>query len=237
MHPLDHHKMALALIDERVLTRISVSHLLESNACSRGRSIGFIIMPYSSTDEYLSVSIEKGDKKVELIVLNIGAAYVYQDNIREQIEKLKCNKPEIPIAILADRDEPHNIKEALRYGIQGYIPTTLNPSVMVHAFRLIQAGGIYIPTDSILPLLDIEKPSVVKENGADSYAVMGCELTPRQIEVLQLLQKGKSNKLIAYELEMQESTVKVHVRQIMKKLNVTNRTHAALLAARVFANN
>jgi DNA-binding NarL/FixJ family response regulator len=59
------------------------------------------------------------------------------------------------------------------------------------------------------------------------------DLTPRQKEVLQLLRKGKSNKIIAYELNMQESTVKVHVRQIMKKLKAINRTHAVFLASQI----
>jgi DNA-binding NarL/FixJ family response regulator len=58
-------------------------------------------------------------------------------------------------------------------------------------------------------------------------------LTPRQLEVLRRLRQGKSNKCIAYELEMQETTVKAHVREILRRLRVTNRTHAALLASEI----
>jgi DNA-binding NarL/FixJ family response regulator len=59
--------------------------------------------------------------------------------------------------------------------------------------------------------------------GADGF-------TPRQLEVLRLLRQGKPNKIIAYELDVEESTVKVHVRHIMRKLKATNRTHAVVLA-------
>jgi DNA-binding NarL/FixJ family response regulator len=59
-------------------------------------------------------------------------------------------------------------------------------------------------------------------------------LTPRELSVVALLREGKPNKLIAAQFEMQESTVKVHVRTILKKLRVTNRTHAAFVANRMF---
>jgi DNA-binding NarL/FixJ family response regulator len=62
-------------------------------------------------------------------------------------------------------------------------------------------------------------------------------LTSRQYEVLRLLQEGQSNKRIARTLGLRESTIKVHVRQIMRKLGVANRTQAALTAIRVPAND
>jgi DNA-binding NarL/FixJ family response regulator len=57
-----------------------------------------------------------------------------------------------------------------------------------------------------------------------------CSFTPRQLEVLERLNEGKQNKAIAYELGMAESTVKVHIRQIMKKLNARNRTQVVLMS-------
>jgi DNA-binding NarL/FixJ family response regulator len=60
------------------------------------------------------------------------------------------------------------------------------------------------------------------------------DLTPRELSVIDLLREGKPNKLIAVQLDMQESTVKVHVSNILKKLNAANRTHAAFVANRLF---
>ena len=65
----------------------------------------------------------------------------------------------------------------------------------------------------------------------------GLDLTPRELSVIDLLREGKPNKLIAARLDMQESTVKVHVRNILKKLNATNRTHAAFVANRILGKN
>ena len=58
-------------------------------------------------------------------------------------------------------------------------------------------------------------------------------LTPRELEVFELVRRGKSNKIIAYELGVQESTVKVHTRKIMTKLKAINRTHAAFLGSQM----
>src|SRR5258706_3476658 len=63
------------------------------------------------------------------------------------------------------------------------------------------------------------------------------DLTPRELSVIDLLREGRPNKLIARELEMQESTVKVHVRNILKKLNARNRTHAAFVANRLLGKD
>ena len=63
------------------------------------------------------------------------------------------------------------------------------------------------------------------------------DLTPRELSVIDLLREGKPNKLIAARLDMQESTVKVHVRNILKKLNATNRTHAAFVANRLLGQD
>jgi DNA-binding NarL/FixJ family response regulator len=60
-------------------------------------------------------------------------------------------------------------------------------------------------------------------------------LTPKETEILRRLKDGKPNKIIAYELDICESTVKVHMRQIMRKLSATNRTQAALIARQMFA--
>ncbi len=74
--------------------------------------------------------------------------------------------------------------------------------------------------------------SVLPRKSLPNDAMRQYELTPRQWEVLGLLGNGKSNKSIAKDLGMQETTVKAHIKQIMKKLNVENRTQAALFAVR-----
>ena len=102
---------------------------------------------------------------------------------------------------------------------------------MVEALRLVAAGGTYVP-ESVLALV----PQSVDMGGAlgqdpDRLGRVYRSCTPRQRQVVNLLCRGKSNKLIARELQISENTVKAHLRQIMKRLQATNRTEVALIAS------
>ena len=105
--------------------------------------------------------------------------------------------------------------------VRGYVPTSLSIAVAMQAIELACAGGVYVPASSLIAAHRLqESPStaVQKSNGL---------FTARQAAVVEALQRGKPNKIIVYELKMRESTVKVHVRKIMKKLHATNRTEVA----------
>jgi DNA-binding NarL/FixJ family response regulator len=129
--------------------------------------------------------------------------------------------PRIPIIVLACNNDAQMAKSAIRHGAKGYIPVTLGFDIAVEAVRFVLAGGTYVPIDYILTrTLPGNLPSeAVPASGA---------VTARELAVVRAIQQGKSNKVIAYELGMCESTVKVHVRRIMKKLNARNRTDAAI---------
>lgn len=232
----ENNKIKLALIDPRSLTRVSLSHLLETNAPANRRSEDFTVLLFSSPDEL--VSHDSGhDGPVDLIVLSIGAVdCTSEDWVREDIDLLKLRLPDIPLVILSDREEPCNILKVLGCGVRGYIPTRLDPPLVIQALRLVQAGGIFIPAGALLQLQGAQHS--IEERDQDSLhpAALG-KLTLRQLEVFRLVRQGKSNKVIAYELKMQESTVKVHVRHIMKKLKASNRTHAAFLVSQITAGD
>lgn len=213
----------LALIDERPLTRVSVSKLLRTGSGGR-----FTILAFSEPAELLRN--DHGDcTDVKLIVLNVGARDPSERPYLERIKELKQSLPDVPIVVLSDRDDVQCMAAAFRHGVRGYIPTTLEPPVVVAALRLVQAGGTFIPTAGLLKALE-ELSSAMEKQLNDIHPATFEIFTSRELEVVQLLQQGKANKLIAHELEMCESTVKVHVRHIMKKLKVSNRTHAAIRA-------
>jgi DNA-binding NarL/FixJ family response regulator len=124
--------------------------------------------------------------------------------------------------VLADAEELGQIVEALEQGVRGYIPTSVSLAVAIEAMRLVRAGGVYAPVSCLVPAnRNSECRSAVKQPG-DIF-------TARQAAVVKALRKGKANKIIAYELNMRESTVKVHVRNIMKKLSAKNRTEVAYI--------
>jgi len=98
--------------------------------------------------------------------------------------------------------------------------------VVAEAIELARAGGTFVPVSGFLALREVICAAV------ESKPLMPSFLTTRQGAVAEALRKGKANKIIAYELNMCESTVKVHVRNIMKKVQATNRTQVATNSAR-----
>jgi DNA-binding NarL/FixJ family response regulator len=99
---------------------------------------------------------------------------------------------------------------------------------------LLAADGTFVPAGALRSTaakLD-DQPEGERQRRSD-----GLDLTPRELSVIDLLREGKPNKLIAARLDMQENTVKVHVRNILKKLNAANRTHAAFVANRLLGQD
>lgn len=234
------NEIKLALIDSRPLTRISFTHLLETDMPEKRRSEDFTVLPFSSTDD-LSAHFSEDHDHAHMIIFNIGATCVSEDKkVYQNIQRLKQEFSDTPLIILSGRDERSCVLEAFRCGVHSYISTTLSPPVVIQVLRLILVGGKFIPPHSFLDNTEeAEVTGLMLEThnqmqSAKAKALQ--ELTPRQKEVLQLLRIGKSNKIIAHELNMQESTVKVHVSQIMKKLKAINRTHAVFLASQIMEN-
>ena len=154
-------------------------------------------------------------------VILLGAATCEQVDVVE-LALLMAAAPQTPILVTADCDQPERARALLRSGAQGFLPMSLGLKVLVAALERLRTGGTYVP-------LVLSEPAGVKtvvEPPGYPWQV----LTRRQRDVLALIAEGKSNKLIAVALAMSESTVKAHVKQIIKRLNVTNRTQAALLA-------
>ncbi|WP_395382384.1 response regulator transcription factor [Mesorhizobium sp. UC22_110] len=162
---------------------------------------------------------------VSLIVLNIGGSSLHDLQTRAVLRSVREQFPTTPCAILSDRTEAEEAVGAVSFGFQAFISTTTPLAVVHQALAFIMNGGAYFPREALLEIAD----------GRDrarhhSGAATGSGLTPAAEPVLDRLRSGKSNKLIARELDMQESTVKVHVRQIMSKLGATNRTQVAIMA-------
>jgi DNA-binding NarL/FixJ family response regulator len=138
--------------------------------------------------------------------------------------------PAIPLVVLSDADDAQRIKtfrDTLKSGAHGFIPTrTTGIPIAIAALRLIKAGGTFAPMDLILanrPDHERALTDTVRQN----------PLTSRQMVVLAHLQRGSANKIIAHELDMSESTVKVHVRNIMRRVGATNRTQAVYKAQKL----
>ena len=133
-----------------------------------------------------------------------------------------------PLAVISADLEPAVVSAAIGAGASGYVGKLLPRAKMVDAFTRIWAGETVLPEG-----VEIESP----EAGEAAVLVRGfASLTPQQMNILRLICQGRPNKIISYELSIAEATVKTHIAAIMTKINVRNRTQAALLAskARIF---
>lgn len=145
----------------------------------------------------------------------------------EVLRKLKATRPELPVVLLSAHIDSGLIQQALKEQASGFIPKTSTPDVMLSAAQLVLNGGVYIPPEAM------SAPSPLSSHTAPSYpnAQPGkAQLTQRQMDVLQQMKNGLSNKEIARQLHMSPSTVKVHVAAILRELAASSRTQAVFLA-------
>jgi DNA-binding NarL/FixJ family response regulator len=138
--------------------------------------------------------------------------------------------PDVPVIVTSPTESRAQIVAAIRNGARGYIPPSSKPYVLQHALPLIMAGEFYIPASALRG--GTSHALLASEEPAPQILSAGDSLTPRQREIMVMLAQGKSNKEIARELRVLEGTVKLHVRGILRKLGVRNRTEAVLAAAR-----
>ena len=128
----------------------------------------------------------------------------------------------ISVVVLSAFQDRDNVLRALDLGALGFIPKSSAREVMVNALRLVMSGGTYIPPEALA--------RAEAKEAAPGRPVTPAELglTERQMEVLALMMKGKSNKAISRILDVAEPTVKHHITAILKALKVTNRTEAVI---------
>ncbi|MDP2573444.1 response regulator transcription factor [Vibrio penaeicida] len=142
------------------------------------------------------------------------------------LRSIKSSYPSVPVAILSARDDEQSVRGALDAGADGYIPKASSTQVMLSAIQLILEGEVYLPS----LLLQATQSQTDGLSNSSSNARSASGLTKRQQEVLQLIEKGYSNKEIAREIFCTEGTVKAHVTAIFKLLGVNSRVKAVIAA-------
>ncbi|MBB1596826.1 response regulator transcription factor [Achromobacter sp. UMC46] len=134
-------------------------------------------------------------------------------------------RPRLPVAIVSAHDDPQLMRRAIDHGATGFIPKSANAGTIGQALRHVLRGGIWLPFD--------DGPASFSGPEGRQLAANLRELTPQQYRVLRMVGAGLLNKQIAHELNVAEATVKTHMTAVMRKLCVTNRTQAVLIAGRL----
>lgn len=227
---LELEEPVIALVDTMEFRRAGFLRLLHDWA----ETSNALLPAYESVASLLEAN---EGSRCKMVILSIGGMDVIHGDVLAQIEQLRNDLPQASLVILSDHTEPKQIVSAFRLGAKGFISTGTDPSVALRALSFILCGGSFFPPHALAELSQLSDAasrtgSHESHNIRISFSVSG-SMTSRQREVLSCLRLGKSNKQIARELGMQEATVKVHIRQIMRKLGVANRTQAALQAAQL----
>jgi DNA-binding NarL/FixJ family response regulator len=207
-------KPAIAIIEPRQLVRECLRNCLAEAIPDHD------VVTFASIDEWERGKV--GHRDGDLVVLYYDPRDATRGNAQREAALRSRIGPNTSLVLLCDSEDPGEIVERLNEGARGYIPTNVSLKVAIEAMRLVRAGGVFVPASCLLQ----RRASTEEANAADPRS----QFTPRQTAVLEQLQKGKANKIIAFELNMKESTVKVHVRNIMRKVGATNRTEVAIRA-------
>jgi len=208
--------MKILLIDDHVLIRDALRGVLTE---LKGDATFVDALDSRQATQCLEENFD-----VELVLLDL---HLPDRSGFEVLSELRERYPAISVVVLSASEDRDSIAKALDLGALGFIPKSARREVMLGAFKLIFAGGIYVPPE----ILDRPRPApmvAARPERAPTAADLG--LTERQMDVLALMMHGKSNKAICRVLDLAEPTVKNHVTAILKALKATNRTEAVIAA-------
>ena len=200
----------LCLIDGRALERECLLRGIE------------VVQPGTRVEGFAS-SEAWAEKSEEMdactaILYNTEGRQMANSKVSADITQL-ATSTSVPVIVLSQSEDLKDMILALDCGAKGYIPASLGIEATLLAVRLTGASAVFLPARSLMSMRELF-------SAQRSVPETGLNFTSRQYAVADALRRGKPNKLIAYELNMCESTVKVHIRNIMKKLQARNRTEA-----------
>ncbi len=204
----------LAIVDKRALERECLAQALLNH------HIGLKVFTFGSLEEWQAS--KKEISNLRAVLINTGNRNLDDADLTAEISEFVTTFENAAVVVVAENDDLNYVLKALELGVRGYIPTTVGIEICMQAIELAIAGGKFVPASSVLALRKI-----LGGGRSDEYRHIATSFTARQSAVAEGLRRGKANKIIAYELNLCESTVKVHIRNIMKKLGATNRTEVA----------
>lgn len=217
--------MKILVIDDHALIRQALQNML--------RVLDSSAEVLESADCSAALALAANQPDLDLILLDLHLPGM--DGM-DALSHFRQSHPAVPVVVLSGTKDRQTVLTAIDRGAMGFIPKSSSNNVMLSALRLVLSGGVYLPMeilDHAGSLIAGDADSLTSGTGAHGKTPAELGLTDRQMEVLDLLLQGKSNKLICRELGLAEGTVKVHVTAVLKALNVTSRTQAVIAASKL----
>ncbi len=206
--------LSVVIIDDHALFRNGLNQLLTS------RDISVVGMTGVPTE---AVELIR-DTGPDVVLLDLRMPELGGLEVLVQIRRAM---PEQCVVILTTSVEENDLMEALKLGAMGYLLKDMELDVLVQLLHQAKSGDTVVAPD-LTSLL--ARAAVSRETGPDPSVTETYNLTPREMDILYHIAQGKSNKDIAAALGIVDGTVKLHVRAVLKKLNVQSRVQAAVLA-------
>ena len=208
-------KLKVVLVDDQSLCRRGLSELLAN--CYDFDVLGAT----DNIDELRIICLAKPD----LLVVDLRMKPM--DGI-SLLTQLRNEGITIPVVMLTMSDSETDLADAIRAGVRGYLLKDMAPEDVVDSIRRVAAGELVVAPAMTVKMIDLLRGTQPGQEPRNSLKL----LTEREREIIQLLARGESNKVIAQHLSISYDTVKQHVRHILTKLNLSSRVKAAVLFAK-----
>jgi DNA-binding NarL/FixJ family response regulator len=213
---------AIVLVGKRILLREGLARIL--------RSVNFrVLASVSSADDLPQNKLQL--HRLLFLIVHTGEDF---DAAVEQIERLSDRHPGARIAIVADHYRPDELVSAFRAGANGYLVDVMTCVVFIRSIELVMMGETIFPRAFLSFVLNPDSnhlDAAVSRDENDLVTTedtIGPQLSPQEKSILRCLIEGDTNKCIARKIDIAEATVKVHVKAILRKIRVQNRTQAAI---------
>ena len=206
--------MKVILIDDHALFRIGLESILERRGVT-------VVASLADGEEGIRLT---ETMRPDIVLLDLRMPLISGTEVLQKI----CDKDiGIPVVILTTSNEETDLINCLRNGAQGYLLKDMDPDELVTALHDVLRGKTTVAPELTNVLAKVVQQGETKtEDKSSTFA----ELTPREHEILCLLAEGQSNKVIARNLGISDGTVKLHVKAILRKLDIHSRVEAAVIA-------
>jgi len=247
MVPLCPQDPVVLIVDHMEFRRARVVHFLMDWAEQEGVCLS------SLRFEQAHQELRDRPNGCRMVILSVGAASCAGSDVLSEIKLIQTLAPAAFLAIVTDEEDPEDVIAAMQAGAAAYISERSDPNMALRVLSFVMQGGTYFPRSVVnhpsFPS-DLTITATTEARGATSeidlsvtepvHKTFGdapgldnlAALSDRQRAILDGLCRGEPNKIIGRRLDLPESTVKVHVREIMRKLAVSNRTQVALAVSR-----
>jgi two-component system nitrate/nitrite response regulator NarL len=192
--------------------------------------------PFVLTSTVLAASLKLADKVTEQPALAIVAGNQFSGRIVEFIRQARAQFPQARIVVLVSQFDSNGVWSVLEAGADGLCRTGMSREALITSLELVMLGESMLPVALVGTMLSEQPSSLTPEAqrlGTNRSLLSnpgGRKISHREAEILRCLTQGEANKVIARKLDITEATIKVHIKAILRKIGVANRTQAAMWA-------